>query len=414
MERTPLSTLTDVRNHLENNRQSAVQSLAYAGLSDDGVAEVAKFVRDNPFVKYLDMRGNNIEAKGAHSLANGMKLNRSLRTLNLKWNRIGVDPDGVSALCTMLKSNLTIAVVDLQKNLINHLGATHLAEVLISNKTITHLDLSWNDFGPAGGVTLLEALKRNQSLIEFQLAGSKVGGEVLHEVESLLRRNRATAKVNAELQPQAEERPPTADGAPAGAGYPTGDDAQRAPRQRSEKEDRSLMLRLLMRERECVQPEEKLFYVQVYEHIDKLLKERSSQKKGQNDAEEREKSSTTGFLDREQRYNAEIQTSEQNLMDAIADKATLEADVAKQAVDLKSFNVENVAAIRENMKLKELAMSEEQQLRKECRDILREKNELKGKLALGAKDLELLNQENERLQEFVATFQRNSDEILFS
>jgi hypothetical protein len=66
-----MQTLTSLMNHLENNKDSQTLSLAYASVGDDGVGEVARFVRDNVFVKYLDLRGNNIQAKGAVVLANG-------------------------------------------------------------------------------------------------------------------------------------------------------------------------------------------------------------------------------------------------------------------------------------------------------------------------------------------------------
>merc|ERR1711976_720607 len=109
---------------------------------------------------------------------------------------------------------------------------------------------------------------------------------------------------------------------------------------------------------------------------------------GRSDGEEREKLSTTGFMDREQR------------------------DIAQQTMDLKRINDENATAIRESISAQEQAMAEEQQLRKELRDIIQNKRELQDKLALGNKDLELLNQENERLRVHVKAFQRDVNEIL--
>jgi len=431
-------------NHLEANRQSTTLSLAYASISDDGVAETAKFVRDNPFVKYLDLRGNNIQAKGAIALANGIKLNRSLRSLNLKWNSIGRDPSGVSALCDALKSNLTIGHVDLRNNRMNNIGAKHVGEMLKANTTISHLDLSWNDLGVDGGLALLDGLKRNQTLIDCQLSGSKVGEETLHEVAFLLRRNRAAAayKANpndpgAQAAAASPETSQIAGGGPAGnvgtstsrdlaitsgsgaagggAGGGTVDFATMGASMRSnrtQKDESSLMLRLMMKEREQVLPEDKLFYQQVAEHIDKLLLESSKHKQGRSDGEEREKLSTTGFMDREQRYTREVRSTEENLQKCIADKENLQKDIAQQTMDLKRLNDENATAIRESISAQEQAMAEEQQLRKELRDIIQEKRELQDKLALGNKDLELLNQENERLRQHVKAFQRDVNEIL--
>jgi len=422
-------------NHLESNRQSSTLSLAYASISDDGVAETAKFVRDNPFVKYLDLRGNNIQAKGAIALANGIKLNRSLRSLNLKWNAIGRDPTGVSALCDALKSNLTIGHVDFRNNRINNIGAKHIAEMLKANTTVTHIDLSWNDLGVDGGIALLDGLKRNQTLIDCQLSGSKVGEETLHEVAFVLRRNRAAAAYKsspndpgAQAAAACPETSALAGGGPSapsalskdlgatgGSGVGGGEFAATGASfrsQRATKDDSSLMLRLMMKEREQVLPEDKLFYQQVAEHIDKLLLESSKHKQGRGDGEEREKLSTTGFMDREQRYTREIRSTEENLQKSIADKENLQRDIGQQAMDLKRLNDENATAIRESISAQEQAMAEEQQLRKELRDIIGEKRELQDKLALGNKDLELLNQENERLRAHVKAFQRDVNEIL--
>ncbi|CAK9066182.1 unnamed protein product [Durusdinium trenchii] len=46
------------------------------------------------------------------------------------------------------------------------------------------------------------------------------------------------------------------------------------------KDSSTLMLRLMMKEREQVLPEDKLFYQQIAEHIDKLLLETSKHKQG--------------------------------------------------------------------------------------------------------------------------------------
>jgi len=432
-------------NHLESNRQSATLSLAYASISDDGVAETAKFVRDNPFVKYLDLRGNNIQAKGATALANGVKLNRSLRSLNLKWNAIGRDPSGVGALCDALKSNLTIGHVDLRNNRINNIGAKYIAEMLKANTTITHLDVSWNDLGVDGGIALLDGLKHNQSLIDCQLSGTKIGEETLHEVAFLLRRNRAAGAYKAspndpgaQAAAASPETSALAGGGPtantasttrdmalttsrelaatqgSGAGAvdygTTGGATMRS--QRAAKDQSSLMLRLMMKEREQVLPEDKLFYQQVAEHIDKLLLESSKHKQGRSDGEDREKLSTTGFMDREQRYTREIRTAEDNLQQCIAGKENMQQEIAQQTMNLKRLNDENATAIRESISAQEQAMAEEQQLRKELRDIIQEKRELQDKLALGNKDMELLNQENERLRAHVKAFQRDVNEIL--
>mmetsp|Transcript_38103 Transcript_38103/g.109961 ORF Transcript_38103/g.109961 Transcript_38103/m.109961 type:complete len:434 (-) Transcript_38103:143-1444(-) len=432
-----MNNIQALLNHLDANREASTLSLAYASISDEGITEIAKFIRDNPFVKYLDLRGNNIQAKGAMILANGIKINRSLRSLNLKWNSIGRDPSGVQALCDVLKFNLTIGHVDLRNNRISNVGAKAIGEMLTANTTISHLDLSWNDLGVDGGIALLDGLKHNSTLIDCQLSGSKVGEETLHEVAFLLRRNRSaaaykaspndTAALVAAADPQTSQLGnggPTANSTSRSlpmAGM-TGSDAPSSPTAKlkgsatranwTAKDSSSLMLRLMMKEREQVLPEDKLFYQQIAEHIDKLLLETSKHKQGRVDGEEREKLSTTGFLEREQRYTREIRQTEELLQKTISDKESLQRMLGDKTSDLKGLNDDNSQAIRESVALQEQATAEEQQLRKELRDIVQDKRDLQDRLALNNKDLDLLQQENERLRAHVKGFQRDVNEIL--
>eukprot|EP00930_Biecheleria_cincta_P047034 TRINITY_DN32535_c0_g1_i1.p1 TRINITY_DN32535_c0_g1~~TRINITY_DN32535_c0_g1_i1.p1 ORF type:complete len:427 (+),score=89.06 TRINITY_DN32535_c0_g1_i1:110-1390(+) len=425
-----MNNIPALLNHLDSNRESPTLSLAYASISDEGVVEVSKFIRDNPFVKYLDLRGNNINAKGAMSISNGVKINRSLRSLNLKWNAIGRDPSGVKALCDVLKSNLTIAHVDLRNNRVNNVGAKYIGEMLTANTTISHLDLSWNDLGVDGGLAILEGLKHNNSLVDCQLSGSKVGEETLHEVAFLLRRNRASAAYkanpNAIGAQMAMEDPKTATLGkpvqtilPGASGGGVGDAEAASPKRGplakanwTSKDSSTLMLRLMMKEREQVLPEDKLFYQQIAEHLDKLLLETGKHKQGRVDGEEREKLATTGFLEREQRYIKEIRQTEEALQKVISEKDYAQKELAGKTVTLNQLNEQSTAAIRESVSMQERMAAEEQQLRKELREHQHDNRELQDKFALNQKDLELLEQENDRLRQHVKSFQRDVNEIL--
>merc|ERR1719326_2610107 len=97
---------------------------------------------------------------------------------------------------------------------------------------------------------------------------------------------------------------------------------------RTSKDESSLMLRLMMKEREQVLPEDKLFYQEVSEYIDKLQLDVSKHKQGRVDAEERERLSTCGFVDREMRYSKEIRNLEESLQRTIADKENLQREIS--------------------------------------------------------------------------------------
>merc|ERR1712139_263582 len=112
------------------------------------------------------------------------------------------------------------------------------------------------------------------------------------------------------------------------------------------------------------------------------------------------------------RYSKEIRNLEDSLQNTIADKENLQREIALSTSELKRLNEENAAAIRYSVALQEQAAVEEEQLRKELRDIIAEKRALQDKMALGKKDLELLEQENSRLRAHVKAFRRDVNEIL--
>merc|ERR1719160_2189055 len=127
---------------------------------------------------------------------------------------------------------------------------------------------------------------------------------------------------------------------------------------RTVKDDSSLMLRLMMKEREQVLPEDKLFYQQVAEHIDKLLLETTKHKQGRVDGEERGRLSTLGFSEREQRYTKEIRQTEETLQRTIYDKENLQKDMGTKTAELKTLNEESARAIRESVSFQEQATAE--------------------------------------------------------
>jgi hypothetical protein len=429
---------------MDEQKASQTLSLAYASIGDDGVGELAPFVGQNVFVKYLDLRGNGIQPRGAVVLAGGIKVNRSLRSLNLKGNSIGKDKNekkdensGIQAICDVLKANMTITHVDLKNNKVSADGARSLGAMLAMNQTITHLDVSWNNFGVDGGVALLEGLKQNNTVVDCQVSGSKVGENILHEVAFVVRRNRAAALYESQKPASTPSTAPPGS-AHAHAGKSKVDpveqylewrenlmekmiQTQQSGRYRpkeirsvplSKKEESSLMLRSMIHEREQTLPDEKLFYQQVAEHIDQSKIESAQNKQGCSDAEERERFSANEFVDREQGYNEQIHTLEENIKQTIVDKEDLQEKVSIYVRKLQEAYEENARAVREAVTMQENALAEEENLRQALRDIVAEKRIQQDKLALGQKDLELLEQENARLRAHVNVFKKDINSIM--
>ncbi|KAG0349324.1 hypothetical protein BG005_011034, partial [Podila minutissima] len=87
----------------------------------------------------FELAAGSIGGKEFGRLAEALKTNSTLTTLNLELNSIG--DNGAQALAEALKTNLTLTILNLRHNSIGHNGAQALAEALKTNSTLTTLNL---------------------------------------------------------------------------------------------------------------------------------------------------------------------------------------------------------------------------------------------------------------------------------
>ncbi|KAJ3608436.1 hypothetical protein NHX12_025483 [Muraenolepis orangiensis] len=88
-------------------------------------------------VQRISLRSNNIGPKGACFLAEALKMNQVLVSINFQNNSI--KEDGVQALADVLRINRKLVSLNVQNNSIGAGGARHLAEALKTNQTLTEL-----------------------------------------------------------------------------------------------------------------------------------------------------------------------------------------------------------------------------------------------------------------------------------
>ena len=104
----------------------------------------------------LNLRGNEIGQEGAPALAEVLKVNTSLQSLNLqavnKYIRIG--QAGAQALAEALKVNTSLQSLNLECNEIDQVGAQALAQALTVNTSLRRLNLRNNAIGDAGAQAL--------------------------------------------------------------------------------------------------------------------------------------------------------------------------------------------------------------------------------------------------------------------
>uniref|UniRef100_A0A8D0G4C3 NLR family CARD domain containing 3 n=1 Tax=Sphenodon punctatus TaxID=8508 RepID=A0A8D0G4C3_SPHPU len=80
---------------------------------------------------HCSLRGNSIEVAGAKAMANALKVNCSLRSLNLQENSLGMD--GAICIATALTGNHGLTYVNLQGNRIGQSGAKVIADAIRTN-----------------------------------------------------------------------------------------------------------------------------------------------------------------------------------------------------------------------------------------------------------------------------------------
>ncbi|OXB81107.1 UNVERIFIED_CONTAM: hypothetical protein H355_005037 [Colinus virginianus] len=175
-------------------------ALGDCGLSEDGVKLLLHGLCSNTTVRALDLKGNNLRTTGAEALGKLLRQNKSIRSLILEWNSLGVWEEGFSFFCQGLGENNSLQRLDLRNNQINHHGAGELAVALKQNTSLQKLDLRWNNIGLLGGRALLNCLQSNKTLKKLELAGNNVPSDILKAVEQATDHNRDRQTILDETQ----------------------------------------------------------------------------------------------------------------------------------------------------------------------------------------------------------------------
>ncbi|KAG0375797.1 hypothetical protein BGX24_008647 [Mortierella sp. AD032] len=150
-------------------------------------ARLAEALKTNSTLTTLDLKHNSIGDNGAKTLAEALKTNSTLTTLYLQGNSIG--DSGAQALAEALKSNSTLNTLDLQGNLIWFKGLLSFSEALEANSTLTTLDLRGNKIGDNGAKALAEALETNSTLTTLDLQNKSIGDDGVQALSEALKTN---------------------------------------------------------------------------------------------------------------------------------------------------------------------------------------------------------------------------------
>ena len=166
---------------------SIVESLTVDVFNFTGTSKLAEALKTNTSITTLNLHGNQIGDEGIFKLTEALKPNTTITTLHLSGNQIG--DEGASKLAEALKTNTTITTLWLSSNRIGDKGASNLAEALKINASITTLDLSDSQMGDEGVSRLAEALKINTAVTTLNLSTNGIGDEGASELAEALKTN---------------------------------------------------------------------------------------------------------------------------------------------------------------------------------------------------------------------------------
>ena len=131
---------------------------------------------------------------GAVSIGNMLKVNQTLKHLQIAGNAIG--DDGMSAIADALCVNTTLIQVVARTCNFNVKGAESIAKMLEINKTLKFLDISNNQIGDDGIIAVNCSIQANTTLLELTAFRCELHCKGLQSVNEMLKVNKTLRKLN--------------------------------------------------------------------------------------------------------------------------------------------------------------------------------------------------------------------------
>jgi hypothetical protein len=126
-------------------------------------------------------------------LAQALKVNKILGHLSLKLNRL--DDKAGSKLCIdLLNNSSNLESLSLSSNSLGHMFCESLAEFLKLNKSIKILDISCNFIDDSNAATLKDSLEGNENIIEIDVRNNQLTEETEEEINEIITKNYLASK----------------------------------------------------------------------------------------------------------------------------------------------------------------------------------------------------------------------------
>ena len=156
---------------------------------------IAEAMRGNIYVTYLRL-GNNIGDVGAEAFARMLEHNTTLKVLDLSGNS-SITARGVTFLANALKKNTALTTLNLSMTNVKHKACSALSSMLAVNKTLTTLDVSSNNIGDRGLKSLLEFIQnRNRGLTTLSIANNRITSAGANILAETVRENKTLTSID--------------------------------------------------------------------------------------------------------------------------------------------------------------------------------------------------------------------------
>lgn len=125
---------------------------------------------NNHGLQVLDLYWNNLYSKGCEEVAELLKTNSSIVSLDIGYNAIAKsnsytkDLGGVQLLANVLKTHPSLEKLDVRWNALGDLGCAIFGEALQTNQKMKWFDISWNNMGQHAADEFSIALTKHPKL----------------------------------------------------------------------------------------------------------------------------------------------------------------------------------------------------------------------------------------------------------
>ena len=167
--------------------------LSRNNINNSGAAALGEALLTNCTLTELYLIDNNIGKVGAVALGKALESNRTLTHLNLEENR-SIGNSGAAAIAKALRSNscCRLTRLDLSGCKISFSGASHIADALQTNCSLTHLGWSCNEVKSSGASAFAKALRSNHTLTHLHLRSNSISDSGATELAQALQIHNST------------------------------------------------------------------------------------------------------------------------------------------------------------------------------------------------------------------------------